>query len=182
MMTGKNKRPMQTNTPMASFGLTTRSGISLVINPNYLTSWRFRRGLVGTAIHEYTHYLRFLNQRIQGSSRTVLDGLLEEGIAIFFETVLNKAPIYIDHRAVSEKMMRMYWGTLADVMRTPEKKVPVVLKNVTYRTIYYRLGMGIVSQFMNDYPKFTLRQLVNVPRPQLIAYARRIYEPNVKRV
>lgn len=174
MMTGINKNPLQTNTPLACYGFTTTNGISFGLAPNYLRSWRFRQGLVSSSIHEYTHYLRYKHQVVQGS-RTVLAGMIEEGIAIYLETVLNSAPLYIDLRMQTEKNMLIYWEKLEGVLGQMGSKTPAVLKNETYRTIYYRLGFGIVAQYMNDHPRLTLRHVVTMPRRALIAYARRGY-------
>lgn len=132
--------------------------------------WRQR--LAGTVIHEYTHLLR----KEQGRVRTVFEAVIEEGAAIYMQTRLAYTPDYLDIKTLDQKMVKICWNRLKNVLDEPAKKQKIIWENQVYREIHYRLGFVIVRDYAKTNRIQSLEQLVKTPRSRFIKFARGKYK------
>jgi uncharacterized protein YjaZ len=132
--------------------------------------WRQR--LVGTTVHEYTHLLR----HGQGRVRTVVEAVVEEGVAVYMQTRLTAAPDYLDIKTLNQKMVGRCWNKLENVLDEPVGKQKIIWQNEVYREIHYRFGFGIVRDFVKANKIQSFEQLVKTPRSKFISFARGKYK------
>lgn len=156
-----------------SRGYVTKKYINVIITEKYLNSKNLKIKLSSTIIHEYVHLSR-LSLGLYCSS-TVLSSMVEEGIAIYAQTILSEAPRYLDIKNLNEKIVTDYWKIFDKVLDQPSKKYPQIEGNNTYRVMYYRIGFSIVLRYMELHPKINLTKLTKISEEKLIKFAKSIH-------
>ena len=164
---------------MPSRAATNKKFISIGITRKYLNSRNIYKNLAGTVIHEYIHFLRLHSGRHR--AKTILDAVIEEGIAIYIQSAVAKPPNYLDIKTLDEKMIKICWDKFSEVIDKPIKKRywNKIENNEIYRAIYYRLGFGIVRRFMELNPGISLAKLVRISEKKLARFAH-IYRKGLK--
>jgi uncharacterized protein YjaZ len=158
-----------------SSGRAYKNYINIFVTQKYLNSRKFFKKFPGTVIHEYIHFLR-ISYGVH-RAKTVLEALIEEGIAIYIQSVLSEPPDYLDIKTLDKKMVRLCWEKLSNVIDEPIKKYPQLETHHIYRTIYYRLGFGIIRHFVKLNPKITFFKLLKCPTKRIKSFVQDFYTP-----
>lgn len=158
-----------------SRGRASKRGIAIGVTQRFLKTRNFKKELRSTAIHEYVHFLRLQSGR--HDARTVLGVIVEEGIAIYVQTMLAARPSYLLARGPSDADLRMYWSKFSEVANQPSRKYPQLVDNDAYRAAGYRLGFGLARDFMDSHPGMTLLQLARISGKRLARFAERRFAP-----
>jgi uncharacterized protein YjaZ len=147
-----------------------KRSIYITLSKKFLNSRQLRQ-LSSTVIHEYVHVLRH-NLR---DSKTVLAAAIEEGISCYIQTMLWKAPNYLDIKTLNERMVRICWKKLSAALSKSQHKYPIIWKDQAYREMLYRLGFGIVRKYVHANKKISYRKLVLTSQAKLVKFAQECY-------
>jgi uncharacterized protein YjaZ len=175
----KSKRPVRIyfgvkNTKkILSHGETDKKIIKILLSKNYLVSKEINRGLPSTIIHEFVHYERLNTGKHK--NKTIFECMIEEGIANFIQVNISKhKPQYLDLKNLDEKMLKICWDKINLVLDKSSRSntFKKLYKNNIYREIYYRLGFGIVREYMSKNKSISLSRLVKIINKQLVHFAK----------
>lgn len=152
-----------------------RRFINIEITKTYAHSRKIHKHLAGTVIHEYVHFLRLHADR--HCTKTLADALIEEGIAIYVQSVIAQPPTYLDIKNLDETMVKICWEKLAQVIdsRFAKRHWEKIKNNNIYLAIYYRLAFGIVRRFVRLHPHTSLAKLLRSSGKKLVRFAHRAY-------
>lgn len=157
---------------LASRGWTTKHSTRIWIQKARLNSRKGVHYLTSTIIHEYVHWLRLA---MHGFTTTVLDSIIEEGIAVYTQVQLGEPRLYPDYepKALDAKTVRMYRSKFVEVFDEPLRKYPAVNTNVILAAAQYRYGYSVIRQYVKRQPKTTYHNLITLPVISFAALARR---------
>ena len=156
-----------------SMGRTSKRSVTIGLRKKFLYSREALRKITGTVVHEYAHFIRLHSGR--HNAKTVLGTLIEEGIAIYVQTVLAGPPEYLDIKRLNKKEVDLYWHKFSPAINELSKNYPQIERDDAYRTIGYRLGFSIVKKSMKSNPATTLSRLIRTPTKKLAVFAKQNY-------
>lgn len=144
--------------------------LKIGINEKVIAKQRLLRSLTGTAIHEYVHLLRQAQ-----NTKKVVDVMIEEGIASYIQTKLWFAPEYLDLKTLNEKEVQYCWDTLSAVLYERSTKHMMLWDKTAYHEMFYRLGFGIVRNYIKSNSITNLKKLITTKRERFIKFANKKY-------
>ena len=162
------------NPKYVSAGETTKKSINLFLSKKYFHSKEVEKGLPSTLIHEYVHFMR-LNKGVH-RNKTIFQCMIEEGIAIYIQAKISThKPSYLDLKNLDKRMLETCWEKLNRVLdKSSKAKVfKKIMSDNIYRTIYYRLGFGIVREFIRNNRGLSIADMAKIQNNRIILFAKR---------
>lgn len=167
-----------TRTLVYGYPLGNRDGITLILRLGlFFFQQRSRlfqkQTLTQSMVHELTHALR----QKSGEGRTVIDSVIEEGIATFAASSLVAPPPYIDVKKLDRPSMLPVWrnlkpnfGRAVGVLKRTDSEGEGLPKKL------YALGLYIINNYVRANPDISYQALLTNPRRVYIDFARKFFD------